>query len=429
MQTIDAWYEVCEGLNEVTDDTEWQGPCPRCGGDDRFHIRVGDKVGENGYPVALWGCRGCAETNADRLSLAHFIFDETTEDFENLSSPDEEAPAPCPGVVDYDYHNADGTLHSRVRRKNLKSGRKTFSSFSVRGGKLVNKAPTGTRPLYGLPALLGSHKPVVVVEGEKCAEALRAVSSKVIVTTWQGGAAWKRADWTPLQGRTVYIVPDADKQGAKYAAGILGLLTRLPGTKLYTFDMGGLAGDVADWIDDAKGNFKAWFAGRVRLWDGPSIGHVFHDVNPDTLRVVLSSLDCHIRFNVRDNLPEFLEDGRWEPMNDMRVDYLRYEVAKHFFLGEKPLLLSREQWEACTNVLMRDRKVDPFREYLDELPAWDGNSRLSSWISDAWVLDGTPKILARWASEHILLSAVTRAVPAGSEGRLHADIDRAGWYR
>ena len=31
----------------------WAGPCPNCGGDDRFHVK------DRGDGTALWGCRGC----------------------------------------------------------------------------------------------------------------------------------------------------------------------------------------------------------------------------------------------------------------------------------------------------------------------------------------------------------------------------------
>ncbi len=34
---------------------EWAGPCPRCGGRDRFAVNVSER---------LWGCRGCAKCAA-----------------------------------------------------------------------------------------------------------------------------------------------------------------------------------------------------------------------------------------------------------------------------------------------------------------------------------------------------------------------------
>jgi putative DNA primase/helicase len=81
------------------------------------------------------------------------------------------------------------------------------------------------RPLYGLFEL-AQGKPearVVIVEGEKCADALRALGG--LVLTWPGGSkAVKHTDWSPLAGRKVTIWPDADKPGGKAADEIAGIL-------------------------------------------------------------------------------------------------------------------------------------------------------------------------------------------------------------
>jgi putative DNA primase/helicase len=86
------------------------------------------------------------------------------------------------------------------------------------------------RPLYGLPEL--SERPnasVVVVEGEKSAEAAKAVfPSSVVVTSPGGSNAALRADWTPLAGRSrVLIWPDLDAPGIKYATIVANILVDL----------------------------------------------------------------------------------------------------------------------------------------------------------------------------------------------------------
>lgn len=73
------------------------------------------------------------------------------------------------------------------------------------------------RPLY-VPATLLSGEPdrvpVVVVEGEKCAQAgLELLGHEFDFVTWPGGGkAWPLARWGWLMGRTVYLWPDADAQ-------------------------------------------------------------------------------------------------------------------------------------------------------------------------------------------------------------------------
>jgi putative DNA primase/helicase len=80
------------------------------------------------------------------------------------------------------------------------------------------------RPLYGLPLLAA--KPdvrVFVVEGEKCADALREFGALAI--TWPGGGkAVKHADWSPLAGRKVTIWPDADEPGHKAGQEVAAIL-------------------------------------------------------------------------------------------------------------------------------------------------------------------------------------------------------------
>jgi putative DNA primase/helicase len=77
------------------------------------------------------------------------------------------------------------------------------------------KAWDTPRPLY-VPATLLSgdprNVPVVVVEGEKCAEAgHQLLGHEFDFVSWPGGArSWAMARWGWLMGRTVYLWPDAD---------------------------------------------------------------------------------------------------------------------------------------------------------------------------------------------------------------------------
>src|SRR5215212_6639177 len=65
------------------------------------------------------------------------------------------------------------------------------------------------RPLYGLDRLAHDPSaPLVVVEGEKCADAAVAVFPRSAVITSPGGSkVARKADWSPLKGRRVLIWP------------------------------------------------------------------------------------------------------------------------------------------------------------------------------------------------------------------------------
>ena len=63
--------------------------------------------------------------------------------------------------------------------------------------------------------------PVLIVEGEKAADAAADRLPGFVAMTWPGGAkAVSKADWSPLAGRRVVVWPDADEPGVKAAADV-----------------------------------------------------------------------------------------------------------------------------------------------------------------------------------------------------------------
>ncbi len=69
------------------------------------------------------------------------------------------------------------------------------------------------RPLYRLDELAASTDTVLLLEGEKCADAAAALLGRT-VTCWPGGThGVSHADWRPLAGRAVVIWGDADQEG------------------------------------------------------------------------------------------------------------------------------------------------------------------------------------------------------------------------
>ena len=104
------------------------------------------------------------------------------------------------------------------------------------------------RPTYRLPEIANA-KRVVVVEGEKAAEAARAIGFTA-TTSAGGSAAAGKTDWRPLVGKEVWILPDNDDPGRKFADTVMGILTKL-GTAAKIIDLPGLPehGDIVDSID------------------------------------------------------------------------------------------------------------------------------------------------------------------------------------
>ena len=100
-----------------------------------------------------------------------------------------------------------------------------FGHYGTGRPQWVWKALPEPRPLYGLPGLQRTDNPVLLMEGEKTADAAQTLFPLYAVLTWSGGAnAVGKADWSPLAGRAVTIWPDNDEPGFKAAREIAALL-------------------------------------------------------------------------------------------------------------------------------------------------------------------------------------------------------------
>jgi putative DNA primase/helicase len=134
------------------------------------------------------------------------------------------------------YHDGNRKLLFAVGRWNGSTGKKAkvlpISWIRDASGaeRFAFKHQPSPRPLYGLPELHERpHASVVVVEGEKCVEAAKAVfRSSVVVTSPGGSNGALQADWTSLAGRSRALIwPDLDAPGIKYATTVANILVDL----------------------------------------------------------------------------------------------------------------------------------------------------------------------------------------------------------
>jgi hypothetical protein len=117
-------------------------------------------------------------------------------------------------ATSYIYRNRDGKPVLIANRFNKPDGGKFFMPFDVARNEW--KAPD-TRPLYNLDKITQADpaEPVVLVEGEKCADALTALGY-LSTTTYGGCQALRKADLSPLRNRTVTLWADLDEPGLSY---------------------------------------------------------------------------------------------------------------------------------------------------------------------------------------------------------------------
>jgi hypothetical protein len=173
---------------------------------------TGDKGGDL---ISLWErCRGVS-------------FQRTVEEMESFFSTGSHAvihtpPAPRTATVEplpvptktWNYLDPAGNVIATVSRYDTPGGKKEFRPWDCAARKWSHPA---TRPLYNMPGIATSRR-VVIVEGEKCADALIALG--ICATTAMGGcnAPIGKTDWSPLAGKQIVIWPDNDAGGQKYAA-------------------------------------------------------------------------------------------------------------------------------------------------------------------------------------------------------------------
>ena len=67
------------------------------------------------------------------------------------------------------------------------------------------------------------------------------------------------------------------------------------------------------------------------------------------------------------------------------------------------------------NAILDDRRVDPFKIWLDALPTWDGEDRLDFWLGHVFTTGEIQQDLLSWASRSVLLGAVTRTFHPGEK--------------
>lgn len=126
-------------------------------------------------------------------------------------------------VATWPYYTAEGLRVGLICRFDLAGGSKevlpiTWCRNVTTGSESWRwKAFARPRPLYRLPELITLPDAwVLIVEGEKTADAAARLMPHLAVTTWSGGSkAVALADWTPLADRRVLFWPDADEPGRK----------------------------------------------------------------------------------------------------------------------------------------------------------------------------------------------------------------------
>ena len=138
------------------------------------------------------------------------------------------------------------------------------------------------------------------------------------------------------------------------------------------------------------------------------------------LEAALQILGVQVRYNIRAQRGEFCENGcAWTALHDRNTAKLRRTIGETFEYvtsgrGCSPLNFGEYSWHLYLNAILAECEIDPFFEWLKELPPWDTKTRLDTWLATVFETDCDPDLLA-WASRFIFLGPVWRADHPGTK--------------
>jgi DNA primase len=240
---------------------EREGPCPICGGEDRFSINI---------PKQVFNCRGCGK-GGDVIAMVQYLdgtdFNTACEVLTGEPRPSSATPAAPRKVVtaQFEYHDHNGAIAFAVERIEFRNPdgspvltkdgkpKKTFRQKRPdpdRPGEWIRNVEGAPIVPYRLPELIeaiANGYRVVIVEGEAKADLLR--SWNVPATCCAGGGKkWHAEHSAFLAGADAAILPDNDDAGREHADAVAESLQGIA-TSVRVLELPGLPpkGDVIDW--------------------------------------------------------------------------------------------------------------------------------------------------------------------------------------
>lgn len=219
------WPAILSSLSlDVPISPKQHGPCPTCGGKDRF--RFDDQDGKG-----TWFCNQCQPQAGDGFALVRNVkrcdFPEALRlvaGVLGLHPTNGETSRTI--TATYDYTDAAGALLFQVVRYEPKDFRQRRPDGhggwipSLHEGEGKAKRLVVSLVLYHLPRVIAASH-ILVVEGEKDVE---TASRLGLPDGWaatcnpMGAEKWLDSYSETLAGKNVVILPDSDKRGEKHGA-------------------------------------------------------------------------------------------------------------------------------------------------------------------------------------------------------------------
>ena len=188
--TLKDWQQTQHFTKMKLVGSEYKGPCPACGGDDRFFISANGVFGSR--------CDCDFKTIIEAAGLPQKR--QPTERYKCTRK--------------YIYNNTIGEQFE-IRRLEHPTKPKKFTGI---------KASNGPFWPWCHDQMIADH-PIIIVEGEETARKVNQTFNKPVCTTTQGGCErWHETDFSCFNGRDLILWPDFDEPGYKMMLGIANLM-------------------------------------------------------------------------------------------------------------------------------------------------------------------------------------------------------------
>ena len=178
---------------------------------------------------------------------------ESTAHAEGIDHPFDCHPDLGPPSAVYAYRIPGGEIAFFVYRFDLADGKKETRpvSYSAAKKQWVWKFPPTPWPLYWKGPR--DAEKIIVVEGEKCAEAAAEIFPDcAVVTSSTGAERAGMSTWEGLKGKEVLILPDHDEPGSNYAHDVAGFAFVHRANDIQIADTSSLGWEKGDDIADHK---------------------------------------------------------------------------------------------------------------------------------------------------------------------------------
>lgn len=210
-----------------------------------------------------------------------------------------------------------------------------FKGYTASGSKT---------PLYNLH-LLDNKKPVLIVEGEKAADAGNQLfKAQYICVSWIGGAGGvKRADWESLFGKNVVIWPDNDQAGYKASSDICEQLRKVGVLSLKEVDASKLPEkwDIADPVPENLG--KNFLKDSILRAQSKAVG---------LERLIPLQKETHIDLKTLNSITADI-DSKFRPELEQKLGGKSWEIEREIMSEVRSFIKSKKEFS-----LEGERSVD-----------------------------------------------------------------------